>query len=137
MKIRLCDNFKTTNAMTLIKVILESPFMSSVALTNPKAMRHEYLKTTRTFFTGSSVFNYPQRLNCYDFPITFINQTNYIFSFQISVDWNWIMIFSQFARNWVIGSVLLLLKIWKFVIKIGSFFITFVTKVMLISGKWK
>ena len=86
MKIRLCDNFKTTNAMTLIKVILESPFMSSVALTNPKAMRHEYLKTTRTFFTGSSVFNYPQRLNCYDFPITFINQTNYIFSFQISVD---------------------------------------------------
>ena len=65
METRLCSLFKTANAMTLTKSILENLQSSA------KFMKKNDLKTARTISKGRSVLGYFQRLNCYNFPLIF------------------------------------------------------------------
>ena len=61
METRLCNIFKTANAMTLTKIILESPY------NNCKVCVKELSLTTRTVFNGPSILGYFYRLNCLNF----------------------------------------------------------------------
>ena len=61
METRLWNIFKTANAMTLTKTILESPY------NNCKVCVKELSLTTRTVFNGRSIWGYFYRLNCLNF----------------------------------------------------------------------